>query len=150
MSLSRNASTSDCPTRQFKHSVVSGLLPEFRWEKFQQTEGCLRSIRTLCRKQRARIEGLHSVLCAKEHWQEKPSSSFRPWFSVTFFSRNISIFIVCHVIPFFSFTHLRIKEANGAYSVCREMSTVSLKVLPSLAKDRFPYSLMILIKVQLF
>lgn len=95
-SLSNNPSTSDCPTKQFKHSVFSGAQPEFRWEK------TLRRLQTFwqdfLQKQRESclVEGPLSAASAQETFGKKnpaPAQRLGCLLSLFFFPET-SVFLL--------------------------------------------------------
>lgn len=81
--LSNNPSTSDCPTKQFKHSLFSGAQPEFRWEKTLAN----RRLHTFLQdffaeaERAALLRGLIQLHLQKRHLARKPCSVvFCPFF----------------------------------------------------------------------
>lgn len=91
-SRSNNLSTSDRPTKQFKHSVFSGAQPEFRWEKKKTLANWrLHTFRQdFMQKQREwPCWGASFIyICKGGIWQEKLPAIAQGLFSVTFFQKR--------------------------------------------------------------
>lgn len=93
-SRSNNLSTSDRPTKQFKHSVFSGAQPEFRWEKKKNSsklKAAYFPAGLYAEAERvALLRGLVHLHLQRRHLARKTSSySSGLWlFSVTFFQKR--------------------------------------------------------------